>query len=80
MLIVRRFLALLGIVFFFSCAAYVQNAKPSSYETAIDNSGESDTVIQDARSMLGLGNASPNCVGLATPGAFRAASLSTRAL
>ncbi len=40
MLIVRRSLALLSIVFFFSCAAYVQNAKPSSYETAIDNSGE----------------------------------------
>jgi len=59
MLIVQRFCALLSIVFFFSCAAHVQNAKPSSYETAIDNSGESDTVIQDARSMLGLGNASP---------------------
>ncbi len=49
MLIVQRFCALLSIVFFFSCAAHVQNAKPSSYETAIDNSGESDTVIQGAR-------------------------------
>ena len=64
MLIVRKSLALLSIVFFFSCAAYVQNAKPSSYETAIDNSGESDAVIQDVRSTLGLGNASPSRTAL----------------
>jgi len=64
MLIAKRFLALLSIAFLFSYAARIQSDKPSFYETAIDNSGESDTVIQDVRSVLGLGNASPSRAAL----------------